>query len=63
MHGHEFEQTPGDRGGQRRLACCSAWDHRVREDLAIEQQQIYILNVFCFKKLSKDLSLSVHQIL
>ena len=22
-HGHEFEQTPGDGGGQRSLACCS----------------------------------------
>ena len=25
-NGHEFEQTPGDSGGQRSLACCSPWD-------------------------------------
>ena len=25
--GREFKQTPGDRGGQRSLACCSPWDH------------------------------------
>ena len=24
-NGHEFEQTPGDSGGQRSLACCSPW--------------------------------------
>ena len=23
--GHEFEQTPGDSGGQGSLACCSPW--------------------------------------
>ena len=23
--GHEFEQTLGDSGGQRSLACCSPW--------------------------------------
>ena len=22
INGHEFEQTPGDSGGQRSLACC-----------------------------------------
>ena len=25
LKGHEFEQTPRDRGGQRSLACCSPW--------------------------------------
>ena len=25
---HEFEQTPGDSGGQRRLVCCSPWDRK-----------------------------------
>ena len=24
---HEFEQTMGDSGGQRSLACCNSWDH------------------------------------
>ena len=27
LDGHEFEQTPGDRGGQRNLVCCSPWGH------------------------------------
>ena len=27
-NGHEFEPTPGDSGGQRRLACCSPWDRK-----------------------------------
>ena len=26
--GHEFEQTPGDSGEQRSLACCSPWGHK-----------------------------------
>ena len=34
----DFEQTLGDSGGQRSLACYSAWGHRVRHDLATEQQ-------------------------
>ena len=25
LNGHEFEQTLGDSGGQRSLACCSPW--------------------------------------
>ena len=37
-NGHEFEQTLGDSEGQGSLACCSSWDHRVRRDLATEQQ-------------------------
>ena len=27
LNGNEIGQTPGDRGGQRSLACCSPWDH------------------------------------
>ena len=38
LNGHEFEQTPGDSEGQGSLACCSPWGHRVRHDLATEQQ-------------------------
>ena len=41
-----FEQTPGDSEGQGSLACCSPWGHRVRHDLATEQQQI-ISTIFC----------------
>ena len=25
LNGYEFEQTPGDNGGQMSLACCSPW--------------------------------------
>ena len=25
LEGHESEQAPGERGGQRSLACCSPW--------------------------------------
>ena len=28
LNGHEFEQTPGDSGGQRSLVCCSPWGHK-----------------------------------
>ena len=34
------QQQPGDRGGQRSLAYCSPWGHRVRHDLATEQQHV-----------------------
>ena len=38
LNGREFEQTPGDGEGQGGLACCHAWDHRVRYDRATKQQ-------------------------
>ena len=28
LNGHEFEQTPGDSGGQRTGACCSPWSYK-----------------------------------
>ena len=28
LNGHEFEQTSGDSGGQKNLACCSPWCHK-----------------------------------
>ena len=28
LNGHELEKTPGDSGGQRRLACYSPWGHK-----------------------------------
>ena len=37
-NGHELGQTLEDGGGQGCLACCSPWGHRVRHDLATEQQ-------------------------
>ena len=39
LNGHEFEQTWGDSEGQRSLARCSPWGHRVGQDLVMEQQQ------------------------
>ena len=40
-NGHEFEQTPGDSGGQRSLARCSPLGlQRVGHNLATEQQWI-----------------------
>ena len=35
----EFEQILGGSEGQGCLACCSPWGHRVRYNLATEQQQ------------------------
>ena len=40
LNRHEFEQTLGDSEGQRSLASCSPWGHRVRHDLATEQQPV-----------------------
>ena len=37
--GNEFEQTLENSGGKRSLVCYSPWRHRVRDDLATEQQQ------------------------
>ena len=34
LKGPEFEQTLGDSGGQRSLACCSPWVGRVGQDSA-----------------------------
>ena len=28
LNGHEFEQTPGDSGEQRSLACYGPWGHK-----------------------------------
>ena len=28
LNGHDWEQTPGDRGGQGSLVCCSLWCHK-----------------------------------
>ena len=39
LNGRESLQTPGDSEGHRSLARCTSWGHRVRHDLATEQQQ------------------------
>ena len=46
LSGHEFEQAPGDGGGQKSLACCSPWGHRVGHDLATEQQHKYCIIIY-----------------
>ena len=28
LHGHEFQQAPGDGEEQGSLACCSPWGHK-----------------------------------
>ena len=28
LNGHKFEQTLGDSGGKRSLACCSLWSRK-----------------------------------
>ena len=40
LNGQESEQTPGDSGGQRSLACCSPWGHNARRNLATDQPQV-----------------------
>ena len=40
LNGREFEQIPGDSVGQGSVACCNPWNHRVRHDLATEQQRL-----------------------
>ena len=40
LNGHEFAQTLRDSEGQGSLECCSPLGHRVRHDLATEQQHL-----------------------
>ena len=28
LNGHEFDQSPGDSGGQKSLACYGPWGHK-----------------------------------
>ena len=37
LHGHEFEQAPGDREGQGNLGLCSSWLQRLGHDLTTER--------------------------
>ena len=41
LNGYEFEQTLGNSGGQRGLACCSPRGYRVGHDLVSKQQKFY----------------------
>ena len=38
LHGHEFEQAPGNSEGQGSLACCSPWGHRESDTSKQENQ-------------------------
>ena len=42
LNGQELEQTLGDSEGQRNLACCSPWDHRVGNDLPTEPKIAFL---------------------
>ena len=44
LNGHEFGQAPGVGKGQRSLACCSPWGHRVEHKWTPEKQQMATLN-------------------
>ena len=44
LKGHEFEQTPGARRGQRNLVCCSSWgSQRVGHNRATEQKNLKVI--------------------
>ena len=45
----EFKQTMGDNEGQGSLECCISCSHRVRHDLATEQQIKYLGAKHCSK--------------
>ena len=45
LNGHEYEQIPGDRRGQRSLLYCSPWGRkRVESDLVTKQTTT---NIYC----------------
>ena len=47
-NGHEFEQTPGDSGGQSILACCSPWVAKSQTRLSdwTTQKQIFSHTIY-----------------
>ena len=58
LKGHEFEQTLGDSGGRRSLACYSPWDYKESDVLVTKwQEQItkkydafFFFGFECYKK-------------
>ena len=42
LNGHEFEQTPRDGEGHGSLVHCSSWGCKESNDLATEQQQMWV---------------------
>ena len=60
LNGYEFEETPGDSEGQGSLACCSLMgSQRVRNNLAIKQQQQHISRENNYNLLSLSMMLSI----
>ena len=53
LNGHEVEQTLGNSGGQRNLACFSPWTRRVKPNIVTEtlQHQIYLAFISISDKL------------
>ena len=41
LNGHEFEQSLGDGGGPRRLACCGLWGHKNSNVTSDNNNQTY----------------------
>ena len=37
FNGHDFEQTPGNSGGEKSLVCCSPWGLKELDKTATEQ--------------------------
>ena len=55
LNGHECEQTPGDSGGQRSLACWSMGSQRVGHDLVTEQQCFFYIRQNYLKVIGKSM--------
>ena len=53
LNGHEFEQAPGDGGGQGILACRGLWGRRVRYDW-VNKNNKSVLNTGVKNKTEKD---------
>ena len=47
LNGHEFEQIPGDGGGQRSLAYCSPWGHKESDRTELLNNKKYMCVCLC----------------
>ena len=57
LNGHEFEQSPGDGGGQRRLACYGLWGRTESDTTEVtQQQQQQYINMLTKKKNTDDVN-------
>ena len=54
LHGCEFEQTLGDSGGLRSMACCSLWGHVSKSDMTLWLNNNFSFHFlrFCFTMLN-----------